>query len=333
MATRARRSSKRRAANRGWGAIDNPVPGDVLGSLEELGLQVHKITTDEAWARCPGHLEKVGREDGHPSWSVNINTGLHSCMSCPYRGNFVGLVKDLLEVDHSEAAAWVRARGALAYVERKLAPVVEKERPKVNEAALALFIPPPLSACSSRLLSQDACAHYGVLWDPKRDMWITPIRDPDTGELRGFQEKNERHFRNRPSDVAKSTALFGLNAFTGSTAIIVESPLDVPRLLTVGIAGGMSGYGVGVSAFQMSLLMEVSDHIVLALDKDDDGRAKTSELLETYGSRHRLSVFNYARTRVKDPGEMTSDEIHWALRNATPGLQARINKIKARHAH
>lgn len=333
MATRKRRGSRPRTANRGWGAIDNPVPGDVLGSLEELGVAVHKITSDEAWSKCPGHLKNVGREDGHPSWSVNISTGLHSCMSCPYRGSFVRLVKDLLEIGHSDAAAWVRKRGALAYVERKMAPVVEKERPKVNEAALALYTVPPLSACSSRLLTQEACAHYGVLWDPRREMWITPIRDPDTEELRGFQEKNSKHFRNRPDDVAKSSALFGLTAFTGSTAILVESPLDVPRLLTVGIHGGLSGFGVGVSAFQMSLLMEVSDHIVLALDNDKDGLAKTTELLENYGNRHRLSVFNYARTRAKDPGEMTSNEIHWAYRNATPGLQARINKIKARHAH
>lgn len=333
MTTRARRVSRDKIISKGWGAIDNPVPGDVLGSLAELGVSLHKITTDEAWALCPAHLERTGKADRHPSWSVNIDTGLHSCLSCGYRGNFPGLVRDLLKLNRADAAAWVRQRGALAYVQRRMAPVVEKERAPVNEAALALFTDPPLAACSKRLLHPDACAYYGVLWDPKKERWITPIRDPDDGTLRGYQEKAARYFRNRPSDVVKSTTLFGLNKFTGKRAILVESPLDVVRLRSVGISGGLSGFGVVISEFQMSLLMEVSEQIVLALDNDRDGRKVTEEILETYGSRHSFLVFNYAKTPVKDPGEMGSDEIHWALRNATPGLRARINKIKARVAH
>jgi DNA primase len=57
---------------------------DVLATLERLGIE-GKESGDEYVARCPMHAARTGREDSHPSWSINLQTGLFLCFSCGYR--------------------------------------------------------------------------------------------------------------------------------------------------------------------------------------------------------------------------------------------------------
>lgn len=322
-----RRGSK--ATSRGWAAIDNPVPGDVLKCLEELGIRVHKITgegaTAEALALCPGHEQVTGHADRKPSWSVNLDTGLHGCWSCGWRGNFPRLVRFILDVDHADAATWIRARGALDFVRRRLTPVTPVERPQVTEAALALFTAPPPGACAERLLDVDACRRLGVLWDPARDMWILPIRDPHTHQLLGYQEKNKKWFRNKPETMKKAGSLFGLDIFPGGTAVLMESPLDVARLMSCGIQGGLASYGVRVSDTQLALVIDRAEDLIVALDNDPDGHAATLELLHKAAGRIPMRVWNYT-SEAKDPGEQSADELARSYRTAVGGLAYRLDR-------
>lgn len=309
----------------------NVIPGDVVAALDELGIQVLRITGDEAQGRCALHYERTGKDDRHPSWSCNTETGVFNCYSCGWKGGFVQLVKDVLECSWDEATEWIRKRGGIERVNKILGRgkyidelVPEWEVPEYTEADLALFVAPPEEARKKRGISREACEKYGVLWDSSRDMWITPVRTAD-GKLLGWQEKNERYFRNRPAGMEKSKTLFGFHVFPGGTAILVESPLDCLRMYSVGILGVVSSYGAEVSDWQMQMLFEHSHRIIIALDNDRDGWRHARDLRDRYkGMGRKLAFYNYGATEAKDPGEQSGDEIRFGVQKALSPLRVRF---------
>lgn len=313
----------------GWHNTGTSRPGDVLQALEELGIDVVRIIHEEAWALCPGHFERVGKNNNRPNkWSVNIETGQHSCFSCGFSGSFVYLVQEVKGYDRADAEQWVRNRGGIARLRRILADSqgrsADLERdsgiPAWNEARLALFNAPPHAALDKRGISQGAVTHYGVLWDSKKENWILPIRNPDTGELWGYQEKGEGWFCNKPAKVTKADTLFGIETLTGRTAIVLESPLDCLRLYTAGISGGVSSYGVQISDRQLELLFDRAEIVIFALDNDEVGLNKMRELRQRYlRSGKRIKFINYSHISwAKDLGTegVTDQDIQKAFLNA-----------------
>lgn len=305
-------------------------PADMESALVALGIELGRGDETEVHGICPKHLERTGKEDRHPSWSVNRNTGLHGCWSCGYSGNFQGLVMDLLfPNDAFRAARWVRQFGIdlqTAVVDRLyIQQPGDEDEPDLDLAGrLAMHVDPPDWALERRNLSAESCRHYGVRWDDQRDRWIVPIRRPG-GELVGWQKKAEkgRYFRNFPMKVPKGECLFGFDQFPqGGAAVLLESPLDVVRLHSAGIAGGLSTYGASWTDTQIRLVSEVAEDIVLAFDDDAGGYQATHLFL--YGDpkkrrRARVNDFshvdllNYDGIDAKDIGDMTDAEIRRAI--------------------
>lgn len=318
----------------GWDSFGNVVPGDVPGAM--AALNVHVISIDEsgeAKAKCPAHFERLGRQDRRPSFSVNIRTGLFGCWSCQFRGKFTDLVRWVLKCDDAEAIAWVRARGTIQRVEYMLAkrPEPVDTSKQINEASLALCVPPPEWALADRGISGHACARYGVVWEPYEEMWITPIRD-EHGVLHGWQEKNDRYFGNQPVNVKKSGFLFGYHTLPSrcERIVLVESPLDAPIVWEATGEECLSSYGAGVSARQLELIRERTNHLVLFLDNDAPGhQARDRVIKECRGSGLAVSTVDYgelerggfrevARDDL-DPGELFDDEIAHLVSHAVPG--------------
>lgn len=330
---------KPRTMGRGWDYTETPVPGNVLAALEELGVEVLREVAGEIVAMCPMHLARTGKQDRHPSWTVNAESGIHNCFSCGYKGPFVKLAEDMLDVDRGEAVRWVKARGGIERARKILeriiepAPTIDTSK-QINEASLALLDHPPIKEIKRRRLTHEAVQHHGVLWDsrPTKRCWVLPIRDPDTGTLWGWQEKNDRFFRNRPRDVRKSKTLFGLDVFKGDVAILVESPLDVVRLTSAGISGGLAAFGATISDHQINILKAVADRVISALDNPllDPAGARSSETLRV--NRPRMGIplqfLNYDGTDAKDIGDMTDEQIRTAIDTAHSSAIVRFP-----HAH
>jgi len=283
---------------------------DVLSTLDRLGID-GKESGDEFVAPCPQHFERTGRADSHPSWSINLNTGLFLCFSCGYRGSLYTLVMDIEGVADVETAKDFVVRGNLQNsIERipgAYRPVVL--RTGIAESRLGAYTTPPAWALRSRRVTATACAHYGVLWSTYDESWILPIRDHD-GLLLGWQEKSQtgRQFRNFPTGVKKSETLFGYHKFSGGQMVVVESPLDAVRLYSEGITGAVAVYGAIVSRKQIQL-MTAADEVVMALDADEAGRKASRELLQsTRGVLKAVRFFAYDGS-AKDPGDMESDQI------------------------
>lgn len=325
------------AVSSGWNSKGTPVPGDVLACLQELGIEVVRIIHEEAWAICPGHEERVGKKNNRPNkWSVNLETGQHSCFACGFSGSFVYLVQEVKGYDRHDAEQWVRNRGGVQRLRRILADSqgrsgdLERDAgiQPWTEARLALFDAPPYAALDGRRVSQGAVNHYGVLWDSKKENWILPIRDPDTGELWGYQEKGEGWFCNKPARVPKGKTLFGIDALSGSTAIVLESPLDCLRLFTASIGGAVASFGVNITDEQLELLFDRAEIVIFALDNDEVGLRKMWELRQRYlKSGKRIKFVDYTHIPwAKDLGTegVTDKDIQKAIINAKSLLKYRI---------
>jgi DNA primase len=317
----------RQAKAKGWDAVGTPIPGNVTACLDEIGLD-YKADEYEIHMPCPMHEARTGKKDKHPSFSIRSDEGFFNCFSCGYKGPFVVLVRDVLDIPHSDAVAWVRARGGIERVKKFLAKKQPSEvdtTKQINEASLALYVTPPYEQCAERQFWPASAEACGVLWDEDRSMWIIPVRCPDTGVLWGWQEKNERYFRNRPTSMTKSKTLFGLHTAEDDLAILVESPLDVARLHAAGYTSGLASFGAEVSDIQMSLIRDHFETVVIALDNDTAGTKACARLRKEWARRGlTLRFLDYSHTSAKDPGDMTDDEIHGAVDNAYSSVLARF---------
>lgn len=318
-------------------------PADLEDALTELGIDVWRSTDEEVTALCPAHERRTGAPQRHATWSVNRHTGLMNCFSCGFKGTFIDLVMELLfPNDVFRAARWVRQFGVSLASARELVPYDEREQREeaptilVPETRLAMYDDPPAWALEERMLSAESCQHYGVRWDSRHESWIIPVRTP-TGELAGWQEKwqKRKRFINDPKDMKKSLCLFGFDVFpVGEPAVLLESPLDVPRLYTAGWEGGLSFFGAAWSQQQMRLVEAVTDEAVSALDNDKEGRVhaerlrvgdwdKGKQMTPGWAGRLHLRFLSYEGTDAKDVGAMSEDEIQRALYDAQHSTVAR----------
>lgn len=321
----------------GWShrLLQDPVPGNVEACLQELGVEIRRVNHEEIEAYCPAHIDRVGKIDRKAKWAVNTETGRHNCFSCGFQGPFIVLVKHMLNVSDEEAISWIKARGSIERARRMLGGGVHISQVKdlaeqITEADLALFTEVPEWACAERDLDPEAVDHFGVLWDPVHERWITPIRWASDNKLMGWQEKgtgkDKRHFKNHPTDMKKSLAVFGYDLLDGcDTAILVESPLDCPRIKTAGLDGAAGTFGADISDAQLDLICEHPDvrTIVSALDNDEAGDKTNRNLRRRINGRVRLRFWNYGNLSVSDPGEQDDEQIIESFETAYSSVLAR----------
>ena len=313
-----------------------PVPGNIPAALTEMGIR-YRLTEDEAWILCPFHDDRsLG------SCSVNTKTGQFYCFSCGKGSGFPALVIAMEGFTWEVAVSWCRARMTrhISTAAQEADDLEFKSLNKVdtsyqlNEASLALFSAPTVEAVNSRRITPAACHTLGILWDETRQSWIFPIRDPETQELWGWQEKSTRDTRNRPRDVEKSGAVFGSGAFQkGDRAIVVESPIDCARFISAGIRGAVSGYGVQLSSEQLDWLRRTASGIVWALDNDSAGARATARYVAAIRGMP-VFTYNYGTDWLyddpgapegtpKDPGDQSNISLRAGLDGALGKLRWR----------
>lgn len=288
---------------------------DLAGVLMELGVEVTSESTERVFGLCPGHEEFKGRKDSKPSWSMDKELLLHHCWSCPYRGTLRQLIADQ-RGDTEEASDWLadytRRRAVRRLREPRREQEVEKPREKPPSAVQRRFNgfgEPPDWALETRGLERFAVVHYGLRWDPELEHWVIPIHD-EYGVLVGYQRKGDDYFKNVPKKVPRNRCVFGLAQLAGDWAVLLESPLDAVRLYSEGIEGGVSSYGAFASLYQLELILERADDLVLALDNDETGNEQRNRLWWSQWRRgNRLRILDYTGISGKDVGDMTSAQV------------------------
>jgi DNA primase len=297
---------------------------DIEKTLLSLDLSLYAQRGAEVNGLCPMHKERTGKEDTHPSWWINTETGAHICFSCGYKGNIYTLVKDMLGVTLTGAKEFIKGKSgapidSLMKRLQELPQYIQAEEPiGMSEARLAVYTDPPEIELKKRFITLESAKTHGVLWDTKNNAWILPIRDPDEFTLWGWQEKGARgrFFKNQPAGVKKSKTVFGVQILRADEPlIIVESPLDAVRLTGLGY-NAISTFGAIISEDQAKL-MRRSIRLIAAFDNDKAGQSANDQILvfaKKYGME--LSYFNYKGIDVKDVGDMTESQIHFGIENA-----------------
>ena len=298
------------------------LPGlyDVVSVLDRLGID-YRLDADEAWARCPAHLARTGRQDGSPSWSVNIETGLHHCFSCGYSGDLPRLVEQLMHLGPRKAIDWLSDPAMLATaLERAIRPSSVWREPPPPHLDLSGFSLPPAAELKARRISLEAAVRYQILWDGRG--FILPIHDR-RHELIGYQIKRGAYVRNRPRGVLKGSTLFGLRAFEGPQAVLVESPLDAARMWSAGIDGAVAAFGAQVTDEQIDLIVSIAQCAVVALDDDNAGE-RAADRVETQLAWRIWPVRRFAYPKAytgKDPGDLIDKHVLEGVAHARTRLE------------
>lgn len=286
---------------------------DLVSLLTSIGVDVHRNDGKEISGRCPVHLRVTGHEDRSPSWSMNASTGLWLCFSCNARGTLSTLVGELTGNHDSHMAV------QQFLIQSSLNPTVHvHHRTPVDWVAYGKFIRVPDKAVRLRKLDPDLVWAHGVRWDEDTRCWVIPIVSP-LGELQGWQSKKVGWVRNYPEGVKKSETLFGIERFTAKTAVLVESPLDVVRFAAVfDRPQCLASFGTAVSDKQISILADVADSLIVAMDNDEAGIVSSKRLSKILPHfRRGIRWFNYGDSGAKDIGDMTDDEIEVGTLTAT----------------
>jgi DNA primase len=270
------------------------------------------------------HKQRTGKDDHRPSWWINSETGAHICFSCGYKGNIYTLISDIKGIDYHDArdyiddTAEVPIDSLMKRIKELPQYVVAEETIPMSEARLAVYGEPPDIELKKRFLTREAVNKYEVLWDETNEAWILPIRDPETFSLLGWQEKGARgrFFKNQPAGVKKSKTVFGVQHLNEEQLIVVESPLDVVRLESVGICGSVSIYGAMMSEEQAKIIRRAK-RVIAAFDNDPAGK-KACEQIRDYARKYGFDLlfFNYTGIDVKDVGDMIPSEILTGLETA-----------------
>jgi hypothetical protein len=300
---------------------------EMKDTLTRLGLSVSDTRGDEIQINCPAHKERTGKEDNNPSLWINADSGAFICFSCQWKGNLYTLVEQVGGIAPGQAESWVKTDLGLRARFQRLMDHKDAKRQEepviIHESMLSAFKGVPTPVCLSRGLLPDVVWKYGVRWNQDDKSWIIPIRDPLTNKLMGWQEKgHERRIFKNTTRVKKGDALFGYDLYEGGDMIVVESPLDVIRLASVGFPGGVAAYGCIVSDMQFNLIRG-GKRVIFAMDNDKAGNEATRDLLKRAKEVGlECWLFNYSQTDMKDVGGMSQAEIVWGLENATHMLRS-----------
>lgn len=297
---------------------------DVEKVLLNLDVSMVAQRGNEVNGLCPMHKTRTGSDDHSPSWWVNLETGVHLCFSCGYKGNMYTLVRDLKGMDHFDIQDFLKEKSevpldTLLQRLRDLPQYVTPEEPiGMSEARLAVFTDAPEIELKKRFLTREAVNAHGVLWDAKNSAWILPIREPNDFSLWGWQEKGAtgRFFKNYPPGVKKSKTVFGVKILDESVPLwVVESPLDAVRLTGLGY-NAIATFGAIISEDQGKLMRRATS-IISSFDNDQAGKKASEQMLgfsRKYGFD--LRYFNYAGIDVKDVGDMSEKQIQRGLETA-----------------
>ena len=281
---------------------------DLESVLTDIGITVVTVGR-EISCQCPFH------QDRHPSFSINSDKGVWICYQCGASGTLDKLLQLVAGItDKSSMREWKRSRYQPprmepgAHIQKQEAAKEEPQDPYYLYAKYNSFRDPPNWALEERSISLKVAREYGLRWNQG---WVIPIWAPRqvqdvTEDFWGWQFKRMDHVANYPQGIKKSQTLFGLT-LAGRHAVLVESPLDVVRMATVGISA-VASYGAMVSAYQLSLLEARFDKLTLALDNDQAGWEQTQKIWPKLYRKMPVKLWK-EEGDTKDPGDMTDEQL------------------------
>ncbi len=286
---------------------------------------------------CPFHRKMDGTEERHPSFALNLSTGLYFCHSCHEKGNLftflrdIGLSRDVIERDY---------RYLIDSASTNLPPPPDALRCRVfdlmpiEESLLGLF-----EFCPIELLQQGFKLETLRTFEVGYDKWfgrITyPLRDL-SGKLVGLMGRNADGYGPRYKVYTKEYPMWGLpertepdkrlllwNGFRVYTSLYLNAPTE-PVVVVEGFKAAMWVYQAGVKNVVALLgsylswehqwtLERIGAPVLLFLDNNYAGRKGTFDAAEVLKRSLDVRIVEYPERLEADddaqPDSLTPDEV------------------------
>lgn len=163
----------------------------ILDIAREHLRRVKPSGNEDVMAICPFHSKADGTEEKHPSFSMNVYSGLWYCHSCHARGNLYTFLRD---VGIPRAEIQFRYQGVLDEAEKYAPPKPNVHDPiaptkeTLDESFLGLF-----DFCPQKLVDEgfppELLRRFDVGFDEKHMRITFPLRDKE-GKLIGISGRS-----------------------------------------------------------------------------------------------------------------------------------------------
>lgn len=310
----------------------------LLNLIDSLGIDVVQETAQDFIAYCPFHANhdtpamNIGKEGPYPWRCWNL--------SCGESGSLPRLVERLLEKTPMEALRYIHTYSVLeAPALSKLLDLGAKaDEPYSNPDPAVLDRirwdwsrgPGPLQLLLDRGFSKETLIEFDVGYSERRKRITIPVFD-ENGDFvgisgRAIEESQKPKYWDK--GVPKKHILFNLNvAKNYDSVIMVEGPLDAIKVSQSGHKNVVATFGGFYSNEQAKKLNRRFRSVIIFTDSDEAGRALAENIAEVSQKAGKDIYFIEYPNDIKDPGEMTEDQIDKAIKGKKSLLEMKIKRL------
>lgn len=289
--------------------IDNAIKSLLL----DYNIGIQSESGKEITTYCPFH-----KNVHSPSFYINTNTGLWQCFnpSCGKRGNFRQLYKHLTGKSYTNE--WILDPINLQKeLDKSLIKIDEKDELSIESIAISDDNCDKLQTLIDRGFDIKILKYFEVGYSTVKDRVVIPVRDQNY-KLVGFigrainSWQEPKYLYNK--GFKRAEVLFNLNNAKMSDSVYVcEGSLDAIRIAQSGYINVVATLGAQVSEKQIKMLRRYFDEINIFSDNDDAGHSMRDAIIN--GCRGKRMYQVPIPDGLKDPGDMTVDQIHNAIQN------------------
>lgn len=256
---------------------------------------------EEWWCKCPLPNHK---NDINPSFSVNVEKNVYSCMGCHSGGTPIVFVQQYHNLSFPKAIEHLIDYANLIITPKETSDILEflyksNIKSKEKKSLIRTYLPEkilnqyqsnPVIEWLNEGISQETLEKYQVRYDISGNRIVFPIRDI-TGNIIAIKGRT-RYDNYKDLGIVKYTYyqsigtndfLFGLdkniqNIQNKKECIIVESEKSVMKLDTWGFNNSVAICTSNMTEQQINLLLSLQCDLVFAFDKDVDEKKLIKEI-------------------------------------------------------
>jgi len=295
---------------------------DAVQQFVDQYLTVVTETPSEYACYCPFHSNTSS-----PAFYINKKTGLWHCFnpSCSKKGSFARLVKEMT----GQETGWSfqphysddellnmldKTGGALVSIPEDWDEAMERITVDYRNPA---EVEQKLSYLLQRGFHAGVLEHFDIGYSAKQRRIVIPARDEFfsvVGFIGRSTEENQHPKYLYSNDFPRREVLFNLqNAKSYREVILTEGSLDAIKVHQAGFPNVVATLGASIPAEHHKLLSGYFDSFVLFFDNDEAGSAARRAIMEG-NPRKDIWIVPYP-SGIKDPGEMTEQQIRESINN------------------
>lgn len=289
---------------------------EIYNLFAKYSVPVQSAAGEELNVFCPFH-----KNVHTAAMYINVKTGLWQCFnpSCGKKGNFRQLYFHFTGKSYGKDFALDKLS-----VEKQLNSykyVKEDIDELVIDSVLINYDDDSqvqkVKTLIERGLSIDTLKYFEVGFSDQKNRVVIPVRSHNY-RLTGFigraieSHQEPRYLYNK--GFKRADNLFNIsNAKKHPSCIIVEGSIDCMFVHQAGFPNTVATLGAAVSEKQIRMIRKFFDEIIIFSDNDEAGHAMRRAIIEM--CRGKNLSFASIPLGLKDPGEMSSNEIQQAINN------------------